>query len=316
MVDMDLISQPSEWSPEPESGGDAPIHAIFRFLIAAVITWVVNWMAASLSFSALRNHLLVADIAYRALGAVVLIAIYSLLLGLLDHRERDRLPAQGLPLNWRAGRHFLAGLAFGILLIGICVAVAAAFGSYQARVSVTAHTSRVAVEVLLLLLVGALLEEVMFRGYAFQRLVEAVGPFWAITAASALFAAAHLGNPSAGGVYSWAFFNTIAIGVLLAIAYLRTRMLWLPLGIHFGWNFALGFVFGLPVSGLSEFGVLVKGSIRGRPWLTGGAYGLENSAAAAMLLGLTLAAILAVQLITGDQLGKHARAGPHGKLRA
>jgi hypothetical protein len=74
----------------------------------------------------------------------------------------------------------------------------------------------------------------------------------------------------------------------LAVAYLRTRTLWFPFGIHFGWNFALGFVFGLPVSGMSDFSVLVHGSIRGPQWLTGGAYGLENSGAAAFLLGLSL----------------------------
>ena len=72
--------------------------------------------------------------------------------------------------------------------------------------------------------------------------------------------------------------------MLLAVAYLRTRTLWLPFGIHFGWNFALGFVFGLPVSGMSTFSVIVHGSIRGPAWLTGGAYGLENSGAAAILL--------------------------------
>jgi hypothetical protein len=115
-----------------------------------------------------------------------------------------------------------------------------------------------------------------------------------VTVASALFAAAHLGNPNASGVLSWAFFNTIAIGVLLAVAYLRTRTLWLPFGIHFGWNFALGFVFGLPVSGLSDFSVLVSGSVRGRQWLTGGSYGLENGGAVAILLALSLLVALTV----------------------
>jgi hypothetical protein len=189
-----------------------------------------------------------------------------------------------------------------MLLIGICVAVVATSGGYQARVTITAHTLRLAVEVSLLLFGGALLEEVMFRGYPFQRLVEAVGPFWAVTMASALFAAAHLGNPNAGGVLSWAFFNTIAIGVLLAVAYLRTRTLWFPFGIHFGWNFALGFVFGLPVSGLSDFSVLVHGSIRGHQWLTGGAYGLENSGAAAILMVLSLLLVLVGRVDTGKKI--------------
>ncbi len=285
---MDPAPLPPEENPESELDREPPIPAIFRFLIAAVITWLVNWTVASLAFGIFRSHPLLADVVYRTVGAALLIAVYALLLVLLDHRVGDSLAGQGLPLIRLGGRQFLAGLACGMLLIGISVATAAASGSYQARVVITAHALRLGVEVLLLLLAGALLEEVMFRGYPFQRLVEAVGPVWAVAATAALFASAHLGNPNAGGVLSWAFFNTIAIGVLLAVAYLRTRTLWLPFGIHFGWNFALGFVFGLPVSGMSEFGVLVNGSIRGRPWLTGGAYGLENGGAAAILLGLSL----------------------------
>jgi membrane protease YdiL (CAAX protease family) len=290
---MDLARQPSQEHSEPELNGDPPIHAIFRFLIAAAVTWLVNWIAAGLTFNVFRNHLLIADVAYRTLGVALLIGIYALLLALLDHREGDRLARQGLPLDRSAWRQFLAGLAFGILLIGLCVALAAASGGYRARVTLTAHALRMGGEILLLLLAGALLEEVMFRGYPFQRLIEAVGPVWAVTVASALFAAAHLGNPNAGGVLSWAFFNTIAIGVVLAVAYLRTRTLWFPFGIHFGWNFALGFVFGLPVSGMSDFSIIVHGTIRGPRWLTGGAYGLENSGAAAFLLMLSLLAVLA-----------------------
>ena len=296
---MDLASEPREENREPEPDRGAPIPAIFRFLIAAIITWAANWLVATLSFSIFRDHLLLADIAYRTLGAALLIAIYSLLLAVLDHRDGDRLSAQGLPLGRRSARQFLAGLAVGMLLIGLCVALAAAAGSYEVRGSFNARALRLSAEVLLLLLSGALLEEAMFRGYPFQRLVEAVGPVWAVVAFSALFGAAHLGNPNASGVLSWAFLNTIVIGVLLALAYLRSGTLWLPFGIHFGWNFALGFVFGLPVSGMKTFSVIVHGSIRGPAWLTGGAYGLENSGAAAILLLLSLLVVLKARMGAG-----------------
>ena len=82
---------------------------------------------------------------------------------------------QGLPLNRLARRQFLMGLAFGMLLIAICVALVATCGSYQARRTSTERTLRLGAEAFLLLLAGALLEEVMFRGYPFQRLVEAGG---------------------------------------------------------------------------------------------------------------------------------------------
>jgi len=289
---VDLVSpfRPNGTSADPLP--DAPLHPIFRFLIAAAITWAGNWLAANVCFSLFGDHPLLADALYRVLAAALLIGSYCILLTLLDHRSSDRLALQGLPWKRYARLQFLTGLVWGIAAIGLIVLCTALAGTYQAQVTLTAHALRQSAEVLVLLLGGALLEEVMFRGYPFQRLVEAVGPFWAVAFVSAVFGAAHLGNPNAGGILSWAFFNTIAIGVLLALAYLRSRTLWLPLGIHFGWNFALGFLFGLPVSGMTGFAVLVRGSARGAPWLTGGPYGVENSALASALLVVSFPLIL------------------------
>jgi hypothetical protein len=115
----------------------------------------------------------------------------------------------------------------------------------------------------------------MFRGYPVQRLEEAIGPVGAIAVFSLLFALVHLSNPGASPL---GLANTVLIGIVLAIAYLRTRALWLPWGIHFGWNLSLGLLFGLPVSGLRLFNVLIHTSVKGPRWLTGGSYGLEASA--------------------------------------
>ena len=125
----------------------------------------------------------------------------------------------------------------------------------------------------------------MFRGYPFQRLVEAIGAGGAILVFSALFALVHFTNP---GANAWGLLNTVAIGVALSVAYLRTRALWLPWGLHFGWNATLGLVFGLPVSGLRLFNVALRTTATGPSWLTGGSYGLEASlpGACVVLLGL------------------------------
>ena len=117
-------------------------------------------------------------------------------------------------------------------------------------------------------------EEVAFRGYPFQRLVEGIGPAGGIIVLSVFFGAIHLGNPH---VSLWGFLNTIEIGAFFAMAYLRTRSLWMPWGIHFGWNLTLGMGFGLPVSGLNDFAVAVQGTAEGPLWLTGGSYGIEAS---------------------------------------
>jgi hypothetical protein len=101
----------------------------------------------------------------------------------------------------------------------------------------------------------------------------------------------HLLNPAAG---RWGIANTILIGILLSVAYLRTRALWLPWGIHFGWNTTLGFLFGLPVSGFRFFNVVRHTDATGPTWLTGGSYGVEASATGTVViaLGLLLVSVL------------------------
>jgi CAAX protease family protein len=126
----------------------------------------------------------------------------------------------------------------------------------------------------LLFMAAAADEELVFRGYPFQRLVEVGGPVFAVIALSVLFGVAHLRNPSQTWIST---LNTTLVGVLLAICYLRTRALWLPLGIHFAWNFVQGFVLGLPVSGMVFPAGILQAKISGPSWLSGGAYGPEGS---------------------------------------
>jgi hypothetical protein len=98
------------------------------------------------------------------------------------------------------------------------------------------------------------------------------------------FAAVHLKNPNAAAGFT--FINTALAGVWLAVAYLRTRSLWFPLGVHWAWNWALGSLFGLPVSGISDLAPhpLLHGTNLGPAWLTGGSYGIEGGLACTVTL--------------------------------
>ena len=163
------------------------------------------------------------------------------------------------------------------MLTILAIVPIAIWGHTSIRFRFSLHTLPRIGAVLLVLLLGALAEELMFRGYPFQHLEQGIGAIGAIAVFSVMFGAVHLANP---GASLWGLINTILIGVLLSISYLRTRALWLPWGIHFGWNFALGFLFGLPVSGLRLFNVMVRTTASGPNWITGGSYGLEGSATA------------------------------------
>ncbi len=171
-------------------------------------------------------------------------------------------------------------------MVSLAVGLIAVFGSLTPRFAANSRVLGHASVVFATLLCGAMLEEVSFRGYAFQRLRESVGTVLAIVVLSVLFGAVHLFNPNAGGLLSWGFFVTVGVGVLFAVAYIRSGALWLPFGMHFGWNFFLGVVFGLPVSGLRDFNSIVRTTAAGPAVITGGNYGIEASLAGAVAVTL------------------------------
>jgi hypothetical protein len=121
---------------------------------------------------------------------------------------------------------------------------------------------------------AAVSEEMLFRGVLFRWLEEFGGSWVALLLTSAFFGAVHLRNPNATMLAAVGI--AFEGGVLLGGAYMLTRSLWLPMGIHAAWNFTQGEIFGIPVSGRSVHGLLAA-RLTGSPLLTGNGFGLEAS---------------------------------------
>jgi uncharacterized protein len=140
-----------------------------------------------------------------------------------------------------------------------------------------------AVSLLIFLLAGAA-EEMLFRGYPLQTLTRAKLAWLGVLLTSVPFAVGHLWNPNV--VRGFTFINTALAGVWLAVAYLRTRSLWLPFGLHWAWNWTQASLLGLPVSGIARIAPapLLKAVNLGPDWFTGGAYGIEGGAACTIAL--------------------------------
>ncbi len=115
-------------------------------------------------------------------------------------------------------------------------------------------------------------EELLHRGYILQNVRDGMGLRWGLLLSSGIFALMHLGNPNA----TWYSIlpGLTAAGFFLAFGWVRTRQLWLPIGVHIGWNFFEGIVFGFPVSGIDVVG-LVRQTPTGPTYLTGGPFGPE-----------------------------------------
>jgi membrane protease YdiL (CAAX protease family) len=118
-------------------------------------------------------------------------------------------------------------------------------------------------------------EETLVRGFVF-RIVEIVAGTWVcVLVSSALFGLGHAFNPGATVISSIAI--ALEAGVLLSAAYVVTGRLWFPIGLHAGWNFTEGSLFGMSVSGYSTTPGLLAGTLKGPVILTGGAFGPEAS---------------------------------------
>jgi hypothetical protein len=136
-----------------------------------------------------------------------------------------------------------------------------------------------------LLLFGSAGEELLFRGFGFQILLRALGDWPAILPVGVVFALLHAGNPNSTGL---GLANTAGFGILFGYAFVRSRDLWLPIGLHFGWNFTLP-LFGVNVSGLTIrlTGFTMRWSA-GTLW-SGGEYGPEASILTSAVLFLLFA---------------------------
>lgn len=260
---------------------------IWAFVLSALLSGAAFFICSYFAASIASDHVLRFEAIFRTCLAALLLAGFSWLLAVGNHVEEHRIAAQGLPLAPGWLRQLAIGFGLGFVLVVIAVVAVALFGGLTFHPPPTFHNLLRIPIVLLVLIAGSLAEELMFRGYPFQRLVEAIGAGGSILVFSVLFALVHWMNPGASPL---GLFNTVLIGAVLSVAYLRTRALWLPWGLHFAWNTTLGLVFGLPVSGIRLFNVIVPATAVGPRWLTGGTYGLEASlpGAAVVLVGLVV----------------------------
>lgn len=186
--------------------------------------------------------------------------------------ENLTLPDAGLRWNTTSTRHLLFGLAGGAgaaLIVLVCLLVT---GSAQ-LVRTGKFDAGSIVFVTVLLAAGVAGEELMFRGYGFQYVAARVGEWATVLPCGILFGIAHMGNQN---VTMLAVFNTAAWGILLGYAFLRSRDLWLPMGIHFGWNWMLPML-GANLSGFTMQVTGLQLQVDVKAPLSGGAYGPEGS---------------------------------------
>jgi uncharacterized protein len=191
--------------------------------------------------------------------------------------DRRHLSALGYSIHNRMGIEVAQGILMGFFMVSFITGIEWAAGDVGIswNGSRTGQLLLILIYYLLFFALSSAMEELLTRGYAFQAMVQGVGKTGAVCISSVAFSLAHFTNPHVNVI---ALLNTILAGVWLAIAYLKTRSLWLPSSLHMTWNLSLGFIYGYPVSGTMVPDAMIRLSQQGPDWFTGGAYGPEGGA--------------------------------------
>ncbi len=274
--------------------------AIFgvAFLICAQVTQIVLFVALSAALHRSHNQLIDGYWGIAAGHGSILFS--ALVVGWGCGALLEELPFRALGCVPHRGwiKNFAIGSVLGTA--SLLLAAFFAFAARGIRFSLdTAGVRPIAQTLLISLLVfvfAAAAEEMLFRGYPLQTLTRARLAWLGVLLTSVPFAAVHLRNPNV--VPGFTFINTALAGLWLAVAYLRTRSLWLPLGLHWSWNWVQASLLGLPVSGIERISPapLLKAMNLGPDWVTGGAYGIEGGAACTLALLISTAVIWRLKL--------------------
>ncbi|HEU0294765.1 MAG TPA: type II CAAX endopeptidase family protein [Anaerolineales bacterium] len=211
----------------------------------------------------------------------------------LARRFLDKQPIEslGLKLNMQALFDVLAGIGITFVQMGLIFLVMLGldwltFTGFAWEFDPVGLVVKNTVLFFIIFILVGWNEELLSRGYHLQTIASGLNLFWGVVISSAVFGLLHFGNPNATWVSVTGIFFA---GVLFAYAYIRRRQLWLPMGLHLGWNFFEGVVFGFPVSGLDIY-PLTRIEVMGPILWTGGAFGPE--AGLIVLPALILGALL------------------------
>jgi len=248
--------------------------------------WRVTFFCLSLIFVAGFMMLIVFSIA-GALKMKKISPLWSLLFLYLPwfgvvyffrrYVDNKSLQSFGLNLNSSVLKIFL-GMIWGAILITIVFDINIFLGNLAAKSYAWKSCSSSQIFLFLggsafYLLVSAFMEELIFRGYILQNLVESLNIYLAVGISSLVFAIVHIIN---AGFNPLGVFNIFLFGVTLSLFYLHSRNLWIPIGLHFAWNFCQINIFGFPIYGFISQS-LIELEIGGPKYLTGGNFGPEAS---------------------------------------
>lgn len=250
------------------------LRMIYFVLMLSLFTGIARWLAKVTAIPANSLRTMSANLASTVLIVLPFLLAYWLLAKFIERRPLREL-------DWRKSPQLLWGLLAALLLFALVTAELWAAGVYSISGWGDAPLWTL---FLLTAVVPGITEEIISRGILFRLTEEGLGTWIALLVSALFFGFAHITNPGATAWSSIAI--SVEAGLLFGLLYHVTRSLWWCLGLHAGWNYVQGAVFGIPVSGINVDG-LFESRLQGPDWLDGGGFGAEAS----VLTVLTCSAI-------------------------
>ena len=239
------------------------IKIILGFVACIVAIGLTQWGANSfLKKVGITNSGMIAQV----LSSIVVLFVYLLLYKSYEKKSAVELGFHGL------GKNLMLGIGLGVALQSLTILVMYLNGNYEI-VSVNPILSMIPAFVMAFS--SGVSEEILFRGILFRLIENKLGSYLALVISALLFGFLHFGNPNSSFINALGL--AIQAGLLLGAAYMYTRSLWLPIGLHFAWNFTQAGIYGANVSGHEIGSSIFTSIIDGNKWITGGEFGPEGS---------------------------------------
>jgi len=256
------------------------LFLVLTFMLGAIISWCVGFIPFPDEGDVLLTWKEVGSRGGNCLAMIF--AAYIVL------RWVDRRPFVLLGLNLLQGwkRDFGLGLGIGIVMISVTLAVLWAGGWMSLSLNDITPILLVGItKAILVFFVAALMEELLLRGYPLQAFIEGSRVWIAVILLSSIFSVLHLDNPDSTIPSS---LNIFLAGILLSACYLKTRSLWLPTGLHLGWNWTQASFWGMGVSGYHVKSSVFSAEAQGADWISGGKFGAEASIIATVVIAVVI----------------------------
>lgn len=277
------------------SGWRFTIFLVSFFLAASVVVGVSLTILQILPLGTSQTSLIAFVFPF------ILTSIIAIFFGWLYGKIFEDVPFRALGVSFTKNwfKDLIFGLIIGAVSIIFAALIAYIFGGMRFQINDSANGSAILTTLAVTFVIfvfGAINEETLFRGYLLQTMSRAKLFWFGALLTSALFASGHLQNPN---VTTFAWINTFLAGIWFAVAWLKTRNLWFPFGVHFIWNWIQGAFLGINVSGLSDLASapILQVSEKGNKFIGGGEYGIEGGIACTITLLLSTVLIYFLPII-------------------